>query len=49
MSKKNGIIKSCQTHSRDLFQDSEGLTDFIPIVLGRINMGTDGPINRPTN
>jgi hypothetical protein len=33
MNEKDGIIKSCQRHSCGLFQDSEALTHFIPIVL----------------
>jgi hypothetical protein len=34
MSRKDIIIKSCQRHLRGLFQDTEALTHFIPIVHG---------------
>jgi hypothetical protein len=33
MNEKDGITKSRQRHLRGLFQDSEALTQFIPIVL----------------
>jgi hypothetical protein len=38
-------MKSCQRHSRSLFQDSEALTHFIPIVHGVSKGVEDGRFN----
>jgi hypothetical protein len=39
--RKDIIIKSCQRHLRGLFQDTEALTHFIPIVPGGGSIPTD--------
>jgi hypothetical protein len=39
--KRDGIIKSCQMHLRSLFQDSEALTRYIPVVRSHMNYGPD--------